>query len=172
VERFFRFVGLAAIAGLIGIGPAVADGTPPANAKPLSAAELVSLYAGKSWIWKTGAGYFARDQKFRGWSGSGIKTNYAQGRWMALNRGRVCMFAWWRDPYGLVPATTCFKHVEADGNIYQRRTSAGAKWYIFKHAVVEKDDEFNKLVAGDQVTYGYEKAKLFIHRLFANDSTR
>jgi hypothetical protein len=164
VKRLFRLAGLSFIVSLMAVGTAAAEDKPPANARPLSAAELLSLYAGKTWVWNTGAGYFAPDRKFLGWSGSGIGTNYAYGRWTASDRGTVCMFAWWHDRWAGFPATACFKHVEANGDIYQQRTSIGASWYIFKHATVQKDDEFNKLVAGDQVSDTYEKVKLFVHR--------
>lgn len=162
--RILHIFGVSLIAGLIGLGGALAADKPPATARPLGPNQLADLYGGKTWLWKDGAGYFAPDGKFLAWSGSGAKTNYASGQWTVSRRtGMLCMVAVWHNRWSGYPAKTCFKHVAADGNIYQRK-SGGSDWYIFEHATVQQDDEFNKLVAGDEVTDTYKKAKLFVHR--------
>jgi hypothetical protein len=139
---------LAALAGALAPGAALADDL-PANATPMSAAQLLQLYGGKSWDWGAGAGYFALDgRKFLARTGEDTR---AVGKWKINDRGRLCFSAVWTSSKGAFPADTCFLHAMAEGAIYQRKLPDGV-WYLFRHAKLIPEDAANKLVRADLVS--------------------
>ncbi|MDZ5699458.1 DUF995 domain-containing protein [Chelativorans sp. M5D2P16] len=118
---------------------------------PMSSEQLDTLYAGRSWNWGNGAGYFSKDgRRFSGWSQKGAYWSYAKGRWYTTDSGKVCMRALWFTKMNAAPDTTCFLHREKDGVIYQK-PSLGGKWYVFKNNPSRADDEARKLRRGDLV---------------------
>lgn len=132
---------------------------PPASARPLSGVELYMLYHGKSWKWADGAGLFETGgRRFIAWSGTGDKAQWAEGRWIVTDIGRLCMSAEWHGSDGTFPNKTCFK-TEADGEtVYQRREPDGA-WYVLRHPVAAEGDEYNKLTKDDLVSAEWQKIK-------------
>ncbi|NEI73549.1 DUF995 domain-containing protein [Rhizobium lusitanum] len=121
------------------------------QAAPMSAAALKKLYAGRSWIWKDGAGFFSRHHgRFTAWSHTGAQRSYARGTWYATDRGKLCMSAIWYSRKSAAPNVSCFLHRQRSGIIYQKRASGG-KWYIFRHNPIKHDDEVLKLRPGDYV---------------------
>lgn len=121
-------------------------------ASPMKAAALEKLYAGRTWKWKTGGGFFSTDRKrFVGWAGRGIGRSYGEGRWYATDSGKLCLQAIWSGLDGRGGAIKCFLHREKNGVVYQK-PSLGGKWYVFRHNPVKKDDEVRKLVKGDRVS--------------------
>lgn len=121
------------------------------RATPMSAAQLRKLYAGRSWIWKDGAGFFSRHhRRFTAWSHSGAQKSYARGIWYATDRGSLCMSAVWYSRKSAAPNVSCFLHREKAGIIYQKRASGG-NWYVFRHNPIKHDDEVLKLRPGDFV---------------------
>jgi len=130
-----------------------------AAASPMSAQALEAIYAGKTWKWKDGGGYFAADgHKFKACSQKGKVWSYAEGRWYATDSGKLCMQARWSDISGAVPNTTCFQHREKAGVIYQKR-SIGGEWYVFQSNPSQSTDEAHKLVRGDLVSKGLDRMK-------------
>ncbi len=123
-----------------------------AAAKPMSAKALEALYAGKTWKWKDGAGYFSADgHQFTGWQQTSPSWYYyGRGRWTTSNSGKLCMQALWyyRTGYGKNPS--CILHREKDGVIYQK-PALGGEWYVFRHNPVRPDDEIHRLLPGDRV---------------------
>lgn len=120
-------------------------------AAPMSSEKLEALYAGRSWNWSNGAGYFSKDgRRFAAWSQKGAYWSYAKGRWYATDSGKVCMRALWLTKMTASPNTTCFLHREKDGVIYQK-PSLGGKWYVFRSNPSRSDDESRKLRQGDLV---------------------
>lgn len=139
-----------------------------AAASPMKADSLEKLYAGRTWKWKTGGGFFSTEKtrgwilsgqqkRFSAWSGKGAATTHAEGRWNATNDGKLCMRALWSSQGDSSGAVTCFLHREKNGVIYQK-PSLGGKWYVFRHNPLQKDDEARKLLKGDRV--GKEVARL------------
>lgn len=121
------------------------------QAAPMNAAALRKLYAGRSWIWPNGAGFFSRKHnRFTAWSHSGLKRSYAKGNWYATDSGRLCMSALWYSKRNVAPNVSCFLHRRKAGIIYQKRASGG-KWYVFRHNPIKHDDEILKLRPGDYV---------------------
>lgn len=128
---------------------ATAADSPPADAIPPTAWELVTIFRGKTWAWPTGGGYFARDRGFVAHVEEGGSVTTAKGRWLVTDDGHMCLKAvWGAEDAGVT--TTCFEHVSDDGTIYQRNTAKG-DWYIFKHATPTPDDEYQKLSAGNKL---------------------
>ncbi|ANH09208.1 DUF995 domain-containing protein [Shinella sp. HZN7] len=132
-----------------------------AAATPMKSSELERLYAGRTWKWKTGGGYFsgkserrwflpADSKRFAGWAHEGKARYYAEGNWYTMEGGKVCLNAIWGDKRIRSRAINCFLHREKDGVIYQK-PSIGGKWYVFRNNPVQKDDEVQKLVSGDLV---------------------
>lgn len=121
------------------------------RAAPMSAADLRKLYAGRSWIWKTGAGFFsAKGRHFVAWSHTGKEKSYARGRWYTTNGGKMCMSAVWYSRKYAARDVSCFLHREKAGVIYQKRAPNG-KWYVFRHSPTKRGDEVLKLHRGDYV---------------------
>lgn len=138
----------------MGTSPSRADETVvvPAQARVMTALDLYDLYRGKTWQWPDGAGRMLdRGRVFKAWSGTGANASWAEGRWILTNDGQMCMRAVWHGPSGSSPDKTCFRHKIDEGTIYQKKEPSGA-WYVFKHAVPDKDDEFGKLVEQDTVS--------------------
>jgi len=142
----------AALLALSGtFGSAAAQTAPPASATPVTAYELLVLFGGKTWLWPTGGGYMARDRTFTAWVEEGGARTFGDGRWLVTDAGRLCLEARWGEGKQATSSTTCFQHMQTvDGTIYQRSTDGG-DWYVFKHAVENPTDEFNKLTAGNLV---------------------
>lgn len=155
IDCFAR--GGMAVAGLglaLGYGPAFAAEAVavPAQARAMTALELHDLYRDKTWQWGDGAGRFQEEGRiFRAWSGNGAKASWAVGRWTLTNDGQLCLRAVWHSPGGSSPNKTCFRHMFHDGTVYQKKEPSGA-WYVFKHAALDKDDEYRKLVTQDTVS--------------------
>lgn len=125
------------------------DAEPPGS-RPMSPEDVMALYRGKTWVWSDGAGYFDPDTNFVAWSGSGGKQSHAEGRWVLLEDGRLCMRATWYIKTGGTKANTCFGHRIANGAIYQKRMPDG-EWYVLRNAPPKSDDEYAKFRAGDLV---------------------
>lgn len=124
---------------------------PPSGAKPLSAWELVLLFGNKTWLWpNVGGGYFARDRSFTGRTEAGGVVSRADGRWLVTDSGKLCIKAIWKTGDQAEPSLTCFEHMKDGGDIYQRNL-VGGDWYVFKHSTVEDEDEYNRLVRGNQI---------------------
>jgi hypothetical protein len=129
---------------------ALALDAPPPGATPLSAYELMTLYAGKSWQWAAGAAYFAEEGRvFTAWSTEDGAPTYATGTWKVTDSGRLCLIATWTNASGAYPTETCFNHAAVSGVIYQG--SPKGEWYPFRHRTVEEEDEYAKFVDGDIV---------------------
>lgn len=131
--------------------------TPPPKERP-TAEQLFEVYAGKTWIWEEGAGYFSPDWRFIAWSGSGETATYATGTWRTSDLGRVCFTAVWTSAGHDDRVTTCFSHRVAGEKIYQAREPTGT-WYIFRHDPPRQGDEYLKLVPGDKVSAAYERLR-------------
>ncbi len=133
-----------------------------AAASPMKAGDLKELYAGRTWKWKSGGGYFSAEKatnallpanwnQFSAWSRQGTIWAYAEGSWYADNNGKLCLHSRWTTKKGGDIAVTCFLHREKGGVVYQK-PAIGGKWYVFRHNPVQQDDEVLKLVEGDQVS--------------------
>lgn len=132
---------------------------PPPQARAMTAYELLTIYGDRSWQWADGAGRLETDdRRFTAITGSGGAANWAEGRWLITDRGRLCLVADWHIPSGSFPARTCFDHRRAGDTIYQRRLPEGA-WYVFRHAPVAANDEFAKLVREDLVSARLDEAR-------------
>jgi hypothetical protein len=133
-----------------------------AAASPMKADALAELYAGRTWKWKTGGGFFFAEtskgwfvpaywKRFAAWSRQGHTWSYGEGSWYATNGGKLCLHVLWTDEDWRSTALTCFLHREKDGVIYQKR-SLGGKWYVFSHNPTQQNDEVRKLIKGDRVS--------------------
>ncbi|MBA8838664.1 DUF995 domain-containing protein [Ochrobactrum sp. RH2CCR150] len=131
-----------------------------AAASPMSAQALEAIYAGKTWKWKDGGGFFSADgHKFTAWSQKGKAWSYGEGRWYATDGGKLCMQAYWRNKAsGGGGDITCFQHREKAGVIYQKR-SIGGDWYVFRNNPPKPTDEAQKIVRGDLVGKGLDRMK-------------
>ncbi len=132
---------------------------PPATATAMTAYELLLLYSGKTWLWRSGAGYMEPEGRvFRAWSSADDKDTFGEGKWELTDTGKLCFRAKWYAANGVADKLTCFSHLQDNGTIYQRRSPRG-KWYVFKHADVLAGDEFNKVVPGDLATDGVARIR-------------
>lgn len=156
----FALWGLSSSLALSAANNDVTAAAEAAKAVPID--HLTRMYQARSWIWDDGAGYFQRgDQKFTSWVGSGDAGTYAEGKWYAAKRGRLCFQAIWHAINGSAKATTCFEHRADEKAIYQRRLPKGG-WYIFTHLPPQPDDAIQKLKSGNQVSNGYSRNKRYI----------
>lgn len=142
-------VGTADARGML-LSKSAREGLPEATV-PLSAVELLQLYGDKTWKWGEGGGYFDTDgRQFRARTFDDKGGSTANGVWRITNAGKLCFRANWKSATGVELVDSCFAHRRKGGEIYQRRLPDG-EWYVFKHAITEADDEFNKLVREDLV---------------------
>ena len=123
----------------------------PRGAEPLTGQELFELYVGKTWQWGEGGGYFGPHGMFRARTVGNDKVTVAAGTWGVSNKGRMCFRAVWTNASGSSQANTCFDHVMAGADVYQRRLPDG-DWYVFRHGVPVETDQYNKLISKDLVS--------------------
>jgi UDPglucose 6-dehydrogenase len=136
--------------GSVGAAFAQADDL-PAGAVALTAPELLALYGGKTWKWGEGGAFFEKElRSFKARTVNDTGGSTALGRWRITDAGELCIIADWMTATSTSPAVTCWNHAQVRGDIYQRKLPDGS-WYVFKHAVTEPGDQFNKLVAEDLV---------------------
>ncbi|MDX3975774.1 MAG: DUF995 domain-containing protein [Shinella sp.] len=131
----------------------------PAEARAMTALEMYKLYRDKSWKWDNGAGLMKdADRHFSAWSNGDKGKSWAEGSWAITETGLMCLKATWYTEKGSFPAKTCFSHRIASGTIYQKREPDGG-WYVFRHAMRQKEDEASKLIAGDLVSHQRDTIK-------------
>jgi len=139
--------------------PAATDTKLPEGARLMTAAELYSLYRGKTWRWPDGAGRMeGTDRRFSAWVDGTGGQSWAEGRWVVTDTGRLCLNAIWHAASGQFPAQTCFLHRIYDGTIYQKKEVGGA-WFVFRHPIATETDEATKLIADDLVSQRLEAMK-------------
>lgn len=137
---------------LPGIAASAGQKRPERQTVPLTAGELYTLYADKTWTWDTGGGRFIGDgRRMVAWVNDKGMQSLAEGSWSVDDNGQFCMRGLWSNKAGSARASTCFGHRKVGATIYQRRQPSG-HWYVFKHARPRSGDEFNKLVASDTVS--------------------
>lgn len=129
------------------------------TAEPMTVNEIYNIYRNRSWLWKSGAGYFAiKERRFSAWGGSKAKPTYAEGRWFIPGQGsKVCFRAVWSYRGGSKPNLSCFSHRKNGAAILQRREPDGA-WYVFRNPA-STADAFSKLKYGDYVTAKLERRR-------------
>jgi len=112
--------------------------------------DVRKLFAGKTWLWPEGAGYFAEDGQFRAWSGSGAYAVYGVGDWWVSSDGSLCFRASWYTKHGATGGTTCFAH-RWSGNVFYQRQKPSGSWYAFISDPASPNDEFAMLKSGDLI---------------------
>lgn len=133
------------------------DGLPD-GAKPMPINEARKLFAGKTWQWQAGGGYFGSDRTFKAVTGSGKSLMFAQGRWIVTDKSEVCFIANWHSRERTFKnSRTCFAHAINGQTVYQRKGATGP-WYVFKHKSARAGDEYNKLKQGNTIEEAYSAA--------------
>ena len=133
-------------------------------AAPLTPAELVLLYADRTWIWENGAAYFAKDgRQLRAWT-DGANASIGQGRWLVTKNGKLCMNAKWKTLAGSTQGRTCFSHHRLGGTIYQMKDPSGS-WYVFQASPAQPGQEYDKFKSGDTTAATFKK----MHQMISPD---
>jgi hypothetical protein len=145
---------LGATMGMLTAVPAAGE-SPPPGARQLSAAQLLELFGGRTWIWDNGGAYFrTADRSLRAYSTEGGERTFAEGRFRLTNAGRLCLQAEWRSAAGDHEDLTCFRHVRSGATIYQRKERDG-DWYV----LVEDGVLPESLVAGDVLADEFQRVR-------------
>ena len=122
----------------------------PAGATPLTAAELTTLFSGKTWMWKDGGGaYFSPDGKFTGMS---IEfKSVGTGTWTVSDDGKFCYQADWKQKDKSGPYGECYINVKAKGRYYNASQQGNdkGKWWCSE---ASRKGIFGTLKDGDLVT--------------------
>jgi hypothetical protein len=132
--------------------------TAPKHWAPIDLAALTCLYAGKTWLSKNGAAYFAPDGRFKAWSRSNQELSEGFGTWDVRPDGVMCFDAAWRtisskpQPVSVPKVETCFSHQARGRAIAQMKLPEGA-WYFFRRPKPRKTDEAFKLRPGDRTRF-------------------
>ncbi len=133
------------------------------HAFSLSIDDLFRIYANKTWVWKDGGAYFkSSGRRFVAVTRkeSGL-TSYAEGVWILMDGGRMCMRGRWIGTGGSADDFTCFEHKTANGLVYQRETPDG-KWYVFSRWPALGGHEYSKFDPGDQISSQLERVKAYV----------
>jgi Protein of unknown function (DUF995) len=158
MSRLTIFTGTCALVVAIGWCGGAGAGVASKQWAPLDGVSIIDLYAGKTWIWKNGAAYFAPDGRFKARSRSKNQLTEGLGTWEAGDNGVMCFDAAWRPvpskgEEASAPAVkTCFEHLGLRGAIAQRKLPDGI-WYFFRHAKPRKTGEVFKLRRGDHTQF-------------------
>ncbi|WP_436175846.1 DUF995 domain-containing protein [Mesorhizobium sp. LjNodule214] len=152
---------------LLGTANAAAKDKAPteadASATVPSAYELQVLYQDRTWIWKNGAAYFAKDnRRLQAWTSGQDQASIAEGRWLVTKTGKMCMEVAWRSKtYTAKVGRTCYSHRINGGNIEQRKDPDG-DWYSFKHSPEDAADEYKKFESGDTKGAQFEETRKLV----------
>ncbi len=141
-------IDLAVAAVICGSAAAATKITVPSNQ------DLTQLYAGKTWYWKAGAGYFAPDGTFKCILRSTDQMDECTGKWSAQSGALTIVMNWKSTPPRSFETAwrstkVIFYHETQGTDIWQKKEPNGA-WFVFKHATPEKGDEWWKLQSGDK----------------------
>ena len=159
--RYATIAIATAIVSTIAASSAIANSAEkdqPSNAQLLTPTQVNTLYSGKTWFWKSGAGYLDPTGRFEAWANDDAGPSYGVGTWTIDARGVMCFKAKWTSGASSADATRCFGHSRVSNALYQRDESVG-RWYLFKHDVAHKDDGFSKIVAGNLIKSQLKAAK-------------
>jgi hypothetical protein len=163
MTKFQALLTLCAIGSFVGAGVINANAAQTKIndaaqlAAPLTTDELFALYHGRSWLWKDGAGYFSvKQRRFTAWSREGGSPSYADGRWFATSRGKLCFKAKWHAKDGAASTVTCFSHRKKGGTVFQKREPSG-EWYVFKTTPAKTRDEYGKIRPGNHVSTRFKQ---------------
>ncbi|AEH89641.1 protein of unknown function DUF995 [Mesorhizobium opportunistum WSM2075] len=128
-----------------------------------TAFELQLLYADHTWIWKDGAAYFGKaDRPLRAWTSGQDSASVAEGKWLVMNNGKMCMdLAWRSKSYKGKQQRTCYSHRIKGGSIEQRKDPDG-EWYGFKRTPEDPSDEYRKFEVGDTKSAQFEETRKLI----------
>ncbi|MBZ9741237.1 MULTISPECIES: DUF995 domain-containing protein [unclassified Mesorhizobium] len=128
-----------------------------------TAYELQLLYTDRTWIWKNGAAYFAKDnRRLEAWTSGQDSASVAEGRWLVTEDGKMCTeLAWRSKSYKGKPKRTCYSHQIKDGAIEQRKDPDG-EWYSFKRTPEDPSDEYRKFEPGNTKAAQFEEARKLI----------
>jgi hypothetical protein len=154
----------AALSGTAHAAAAKDKGSAEAGAAAVPTAyELQLLYANRTWVWKDGAAYFARDnRRLEAWTSGQDTASVAQGRWLATKDGKMCMeLAWRSKSYTGKQNRTCYSHRIQGGNIEQRKDPDG-EWYSFKRSPEDISDEYRKFEIGNTKGAQFEETRKLV----------
>ncbi|MEO5759601.1 MAG: DUF995 domain-containing protein [Mesorhizobium sp.] len=130
-------------------------------AAPLSAFEILLLYADRTWLWKDGAAYFAKDgRQLRAWTG-GEGASIGEGNWVVRDDGKLCMDAYWTARTGSAKARTCYSLHKSLDTTYQRKDPDGL-WYVFKAPNEKSTQEYANFKFGDNTAESFEKVRKIV----------
>ncbi|MER9998552.1 DUF995 domain-containing protein [Mesorhizobium sp. M0051] len=125
--------------------------------------ELQLMYAGRTWVWKNGAAYFAQgDRHLKAWTSGQDTASVAEGRWLVTSGGKMCMeLAWRSKSYAGKQHRTCYSHRIQGGNVEKRKDPDG-EWYSFKRSPEDISDEHRKFETGDTKGAQFEEARKLV----------
>ena len=126
--KFQSLLGAAAVVSLLVLAP---TGETRAESVPLGPQEVQAMYSGKTWVWDAGAGYFAPNGMFQGFTRDreyGLM--YATGRWSVELGGQLCYSARWYYRNTSTTSKDCFAHRSSNGAVLQRDERDGGQWYV------------------------------------------
>ncbi|WP_245451842.1 DUF995 domain-containing protein [Mesorhizobium waimense] len=134
-----------------------------ASATVPSAYELQVLCQDRTWIWKNGAAYFAKDnRRLQAWTFGQDSASVAEGRWLVTKDGKMCMEAALAvQGHAGKLGRSCFSNRINGGNIEQRKDRDGP-WYSFKRSPEEPDDEYRKFEQGDTRGAQFEETRKLV----------
>jgi hypothetical protein len=142
---------LAAVGHVFVNSAGAADLRPAVGAAPLPPAELRAIYAGNTWVWEDGGGFFGQAGEFLAYTQRPDgRVEYGQGTWSIRGGGVMCFGGVWQSN-GADDFERCFGHMRADGLVYQRAHPDG-EWYVFAHRPPQPEDEIRMVRQGDLVT--------------------
>lgn len=145
----------AFLVGLLPIAAAVTSAQAeslPADAKPMPASDIRSIYEGKTANWKSVRVYFAPDGTAK--LVRKDKKAYGEGRW-SVSENEMCLTI---NPIDVAKgqrkaAKDCYIWHEAGGKSYMRWSGDSDKTDAYR------DDEPSRLSSGDKVTKDFEMLK-------------
>ena len=148
VQMFKKLIALPVLAMMLTvIYVSCAQAARDIGGRPLTQRELHRLYAGKTWLWKEGGGYFDRSGRFHGDTNFSRKRSRVKGGWGVYRRGKVCFSGLWKLGPWKSFDSSCFLHRRVGNKIYQRRLPVGS-WFLFRDLRNRKKGEYRKLARG------------------------
>lgn len=127
--RKYRLLTAAVVALSFAFGHANSATAEPV---PLKLQEVRAMYSGNTWVWDSGAGYFAPNGTFQAWTTDAeYGRMHATGRWFVEIGGQLCYSARWFYQDTSSTSQDCFAHMASNGSVLQRDERELGPWYVF-----------------------------------------
>lgn len=123
---------------------------------PLTAWEVVSLFAGNTWKWGDGGAYFRdKPRHFIAYVASDGTKSIASGIWTVSDAGVLCLTGIWRSANWSKKSQSCYGHTRDGDSVVQTKEPDGKPYVLYSRTSASGNNP-SQLVTGDKIRAKYD----------------